>query len=49
MIVSQLATTLKVPLGEPTLVGGLTCEPSAGDQKAAGTPQLYLFVEATAK
>jgi hypothetical protein len=49
MIVSQLATTLKVPLGEPTLVGGLTCEPSAGDQMAAGTPQLYLFIEATAK
>ena len=49
MVVGQLATTLKVPLGEPTLVGGLTREPAADDQDAAATPQLYLFIEATAK
>ncbi len=43
-------TTLKVPLGEPTLVGGLTREPSADNQEAAAaTPQLYLFIEATVK
>jgi hypothetical protein len=49
MVVEQLATTLKVPLGEPTLIGGLTREPSADEHEAADTPQLYLFVEATAK
>jgi type II secretory pathway component GspD/PulD (secretin) len=49
MVVSQLATTLKVPLGEPTLVGGLTTEGSEGEQQAANTPQLYLFIEANAK
>lgn len=49
MVVSQLATTLKVPLGEPTLVGGLTTEAADGDQSAADTPQLYLFIEANAK
>jgi hypothetical protein len=48
LVAEQLATTLKVPLGEPTLVGGLTREPSA-DNDAAATPQLYLFIEATAK
>jgi hypothetical protein len=49
MLVEQLATTLKVLLGEPTLVGGLSREHSTDDQEAAGAPQLYLFIEATAK
>jgi hypothetical protein len=50
MVVGQLATTLKVPLGEPTLVGGLTREQSADSpEEAAAVPQLYLFIEATAK
>jgi hypothetical protein len=49
MVVSQLATTLKVHLDEPTLVGGLTTETPVGEQQAADTPQLYLFIEANAK
>ena len=59
VVVGQLATTLRIPLGQPTLVGGLTREPAADEQEAAihvrprvealGTPQLYLFVEATVK
>ncbi len=49
MVVGQLATTLKVQLGEPTLVGGLTRESSTDQQQAADTPQLYLFIEATAR
>jgi hypothetical protein len=49
MVISQLATTLRVPLGVPTLAGGLTREAMADEQSAAGTPQLYLFIEATAK
>jgi hypothetical protein len=49
VVVGQLATTLKVPLGQPTLVGGLTREPAADEQEAADTPQLYLFIEATVK
>ena len=48
-VVGQLATTLIVPLGEPMLVGGLSREPLAEEQEAASTPQLYLFIEATAK
>jgi hypothetical protein len=49
MVVSQLATTVKVPLNEPTLVGGLTTEAPDGDEQAAEVPQLYLFIEASAK
>ena len=47
--VEQLGTTLRVPLGEATLVGGLTREPSADQAPAAAAPQLYLFIEVTAK
>jgi hypothetical protein len=47
--VEQLGTTLKVALGEPTLVGGLTREAPTEQESAAGAPQLYLFIEATAK
>jgi hypothetical protein len=41
----QLRTTLRVPLGKPVLVGGMTMEPAAtgGDGR-----QLYLIVEVTA-
>jgi len=49
VVVGQLATTLRIPLGQPTLVGGLTREPAADEQEAADTPQLYLFIEATVK
>jgi hypothetical protein len=49
VVVGQLATTLRVPLGQPTLVGGLTREPATDEQEAADTPQLYLFIEATVK
>ena len=49
MVVSQLATSLKVPLNEPTLVGGLTTETPDGEEQAADSPQLYLFVEASSK
>ena len=49
VVVGQLATTLRVPLGQPTLVGGLTREPAVDEKEAADTPQLYLFIEATAK
>ena len=47
--VEQLGTTLRLPLGEATLVGGLTREPSADQAHAAAAPQLYLFIEVTAK
>jgi hypothetical protein len=49
LVAHQLATTLRVPLGSPVLVGGLTLEPGAAAQEGAGGPQLYLFVEVTAK
>jgi hypothetical protein len=50
MSVAQLATTLRVPLGTPVLVGGLTRQPScAKDDSAAAAPQLYLFIEATVR
>ena len=45
LVVQQLATTLRVPLRQPTLVGGLTLEPGAADQQAGVNQQLYLFVE----
>ncbi len=47
--VEQLGTTLRLPLGEATLVGGLTREPSADQANAAAAPQLYLFIEVTAE
>jgi hypothetical protein len=49
LVVGQLATTLRVPLDQPTLVGGLTREPAADEQEAADTPQLYLFIEAAVR
>src|SRR5215211_7868822 len=41
----QLRTTLRVPLGKPVLVGGMTMEPSGGGGDGR---QLYLIVEVTA-
>jgi hypothetical protein len=52
LFVEQLATTLKVTLGEPTLVGGIASTvrgEAESPEGATGVPQLYLFVEATAK
>jgi hypothetical protein len=45
LVVQQFMTTLRVPLGQPVLVGGSTLEPISGD----GSPQqqLYLVIEAT--
>jgi hypothetical protein len=43
----QLAATLRVPLGEPVLVGGLTLQPTEGEADAAADEerkQLYLIV-----
>ena len=51
MPTQQLATTLRLPLGEPVLVGGLTLEPteSAGAEETAGEgKQLYLVVQVNA-
>ena len=47
--VEQLGTTVRLPLGQATLVGGLTRDPSADEGHAAAAPQLYLFIEVTAK
>jgi hypothetical protein len=41
----QLRTTLRVPLGKPALVGGMTMEPAASEGDGR---QLYLIVEVTA-
>lgn len=41
-LVHRLATTLRLPLGQPVLVGGMTFEPGRDDGKS---PQLYLVVE----
>jgi hypothetical protein len=40
----RLATTLRVPLDQPMLVGGMTFEPGRDD---GDSPQLYLIVEVT--
>jgi hypothetical protein len=39
----RLSTTLRIPVGQPALVGGMTFESEPGP----GEPNLYLFVEAT--
>ena len=44
----QVASSLRVPLGQPILVGGLTLDPTgetAGKQAPGEREQLYLFVE----
>lgn len=46
----QLATTMSLPLGEPTLVGGVTYAPGGnptdtGREKSSESPQLYLILE----
>lgn len=44
----QLATTMGITLGEPTLVGGVTYSPSgaeADNQAGSEMPQLYLILE----
>lgn len=41
----QLATTLRVPLGRPTLVGGLTFPAVDGDAESQNRQQLYLVIE----
>jgi len=43
----QLATTLRLPLGQPTLVGGLTFPAVDGDAETTNR-QLYLMIEVTA-
>lgn len=43
MSIHHLATTVRLPLGRPTLIGGMTVEPSAGERKAADA-QLYLIL-----
>ncbi|MBX3411524.1 MAG: hypothetical protein KF708_02310 [Pirellulales bacterium] len=45
VVSQQLATTIRVPLGQPVVAGGLTLEP--GTPNASG-PRLYLIVEAVA-
>jgi hypothetical protein len=45
-ISQQLATTLKVPVRQPVLVGGLSLQPGAAAEADSKT-QLYLIVEAT--
>lgn len=53
MTASHLATTARVPLGRPVLVGGMTLEPAAGAEGKADAPaagdarQLYLVLLAT--
>ncbi len=44
VISQKLATTLRVPVGIPVVVGGLTLEPVAGDRET-GNLRLYLVVE----
>lgn len=44
VVSQQLSTTLKVPIGKPVLVGGLSLQPGATPDDAKG--QLYLVVEA---
>jgi hypothetical protein len=44
VVSQQLSTTLKVPLGKPVLVGGLSLQPGATADDAKG--QLYLVIEA---
>ncbi len=46
VISQQLATTLRVPIGVPVLVGGLTLEPGAAGGES-GSLRLYLVVEVT--
>jgi hypothetical protein len=42
IVAQQFSTTLRVPVGQPVLVGGMTLEPGRDD-----SPRLYLIVEAT--
>jgi hypothetical protein len=44
VLAQQLRTTLRVPLGKPVLVGGMTLEPTP---KTPDSKQLYLVVEVT--
>ena len=47
----QMSTTLRVPLGKPVLVGGLTLEPTetaSGEQTDRQRKQLYLVVRVSA-
>jgi hypothetical protein len=46
-VAHQLATTIRAPLGQPVVVGGLTMSQSAADPAGATTPTepLYLIVE----
>jgi hypothetical protein len=43
VVSQQLSTTLKVPIGKPALVGGLSLQPGAVADDTKG--QLYLVVE----
>ena len=45
MVVIWTHGTLRIPLGKPVVVGGMTLEPGEG---LSDGKQLYLIVEATA-
>jgi hypothetical protein len=46
IVSQQLATTLKLPVRQPVLVGGLSQQPGAGADANGDKSQLYLVVEA---
>jgi hypothetical protein len=47
IVAHQLATTVRVPLGDPVLVGGLTLDREQAVQAEQPATQLYLIVEVT--
>ncbi len=47
VVVQQLATSLRLPLGEPVLVGGLSF-PAEGELEDSASKQMYLVLEVNA-
>jgi hypothetical protein len=45
-VMQQLATTLKLPVRKPVLVGAMTLQPGASPSDAAGKLRMHLVVEA---